>query len=65
MDSLILNVLRSSSLGKAEAGQVGERVLTAVCRTNEPDSLPRAVFRPRAHKTVQFGQRGQARVRTI
>ena len=65
VDSLILNVLRSSSIGQTEAAQAGERFLAAVCNTNEPDSLPCAVFRPRADKTVQFGQRGQARVRAF
>ena len=62
--SLILNMLRSS-LGQTEAAQAGERFLAAVCNTNELDSLPCAVLRPRADKTVQFGQRGQARVRAF
>ena len=37
MDSLILNVLRSSSLCQTEAEQGGEGFLAAVRNTNESD----------------------------
>lgn len=45
-DSLILKMLRELSPKKNRSGEVSKRRCAVVCDKNDPDPLPRSIFRP-------------------
>ena len=60
VDSLILKDLSDMPPCRIEDTEIEVRCIAAVCKSDEPHSLPRSLFCPRTDEKVQFGQSGQS-----